>query len=144
MTCEAWQELILDKESLRDLERRELEKHLSSCIDCQAWEKALVETDTMLTEELKSEANASDLRALVLRAVARERRQPWMTEAFDLLDGLGWGAMGVLGVVAFMFWTHWTTLDNHLVWMGAAAVAGSVAWAGGVLRKEDRKAGLVL
>jgi predicted anti-sigma-YlaC factor YlaD len=144
MTCEAWQELILDKESLADLERRELQRHLSSCFQCQAWAKALAEAEVILTEQLKFEANPSELRALVLRAVARERRRPWMTGALELLDGLGWGAVGVLAVAAFAFWTHWTTLDNHLVWMGTAAVAGSVAWAGGVLRKEDREARLVL
>ena len=95
MTCEGWQELILDEECLDDVQQRELHEHLSNCMDCRAWAQALVGAEALLTEQLKSEANSSELTTLVLRAVARERRQPWMTAAPELLDGLGWGAIGV-------------------------------------------------
>ncbi len=144
MTCEEWQDEILDEEFLSDLRRRDLHLHMSSCVNCRAWAEALAGMEESLKQQLKSEASPSSLRPLVLRAVARERRSSWVAAAPELLDGLGWGAVGVLGMAALMFWTNWPWLDHYLVWMGAAAVAGSAGWAGGVLRKEKSEARLVL
>ena len=59
----------------------------------------------------------------------------------DVLDVLGWGAVGVLGMLGFLLWTNWATgFGKHHVWMGVAALVGSMAWAGSVLLKEESEA----
>jgi predicted anti-sigma-YlaC factor YlaD len=145
MTCESWQELILDREYLDEVERRDLDQHLSNCIHCSAWAKALAEVDANMTEYLKAEVNPLALRSHVLYALARERRQNWMAAVPDLLDVLGWGAVGVLGIAGLLLWTNWTSgFGNHHLWIGVAALAGSMAWAGSVLWKEESEAGHLL
>jgi predicted anti-sigma-YlaC factor YlaD len=145
MTCESWQELILDREYLDEVERRDLDQHLTNCIHCSAWAKALAEVDANVTEYLKTEATPLALRGRVLYALAWERRQNWMATVPDLLDVLGWGAVGVLGIAGLLLWTNWTSgFGNHHLWIGVAALAGSMAWAGSVFWKEESEAGHLL
>jgi len=141
MTCESWQELILDREYLEEVQRRDLDQHLPNCIYCSTWAKALAEVDANMKEYLKAEVIPLTLRDRVHYALARERRQNWMAAVPDLLDVLGWGAVGVLGIAGILFWTNWASgFGNHHVWMGVAALAGSMAWAGSVLWKEESEA----
>lgn len=141
MTCESWQELILDREYLDEVQRRDLDQHLPNCIHCSTWAKALVEMDATMTEYLKAEVNPLTVRGRVVYALARERRQNWMAAVPDVLDVLGWGAIGVLGMMGLLLWTSWASRPgNHLVWIGVAALLGSMAWAGSVLWKEESEA----
>ena len=141
MTCENWQELILDREYLEEVQQRDLNQHLPNCINCTSWAKALAEVDANVMEYLKAEATPLALTGRVSYALARERRQNWMAAVPDLLDVLGWGAVGALGMVSLLLWTNWATgFGNHYVWLGVAALAGSMAWAGSVLWKEESEA----
>jgi len=141
MTCESWQELILDREYLDEVQRRNLDQHLSNCNNCRAWAKALGEAEAVVTDQLLAEMDPLTFRAQLLHALARERRQNWMAAVPDLLDVLGWGAVGVLGMAGLLLWTNWASgFGNHHVWMGVAALAGSMAWAGSVLWKEESEA----
>jgi predicted anti-sigma-YlaC factor YlaD len=145
MTCESWQELILDRESLDQAQRRDLDQHLLNCIHCSSWAKALAEMDATLTEYLKAEATPLTLTGRVRYALARERRQNWMAAVPDLLDVLGWGAVGVLAMLGFLLWTNGATAFGiHRVSMGVAALIGSMAWAGSVLWREQSEARPVL
>jgi predicted anti-sigma-YlaC factor YlaD len=141
MKCESCQELILDGEYLDEVQRRELDQHLPNCIHCSTWANALAEVDENVTEYLKAEATSLALGGRVLYALARERRQNWMATVPDLLDVLGWGALGALGMIGLLLWTSWASgFGIHHVWMGIAALAGSMAWAGSVLWKEESEA----
>ena len=52
MTCESWQELVLEREYLNEVQRRNLDQHLSNCSYCRAWEKALAEVEAVVTDQL--------------------------------------------------------------------------------------------
>jgi hypothetical protein len=141
MTCEGWQELILDRENLDEVQRHDLAQHLPNCIHCSTWAKALAEVDANVTEKLMAEVSPLALRGRVLYALARERRQNWMAAVLDLLDVLGWGAVGVLGMAGLLLWSNLASrFGNHHLWMGVAALVGSMAWAGSVLWKEESEA----
>jgi len=141
MTCENWQDLILDGEDLNDAQRKELNRHLSICASCEAWAVALAEVDAQGRELFKTEINPMAFQARLLNSLARQRRRSWMASLPDLLDVLGWSAVGLLGMVALLVWTNRANwLGNDLVWMGTAALVGSVAWAAVVLRREESRA----
>jgi predicted anti-sigma-YlaC factor YlaD len=141
MTCEGWQELILDRKSLDEAQRQDLDQHLPNCIHCSTWAKALAEMDATMTEKLNAEVNPLALRRRVLYALARERRQNWMAAVPDVLDVLGWGAVVVIGMVSLLLSTNWASrFGNHIVSMGVAALVGSMAWAASVLWKEESEA----
>ena len=141
MTCENWRDLLLDSEYLSDTQRQELDQHLSNCASCEVWATALAEVDSQGREVFEAEINAMAFRARVLDSLARHRRLNWMASVPDLLEVLGWSAIGLLGMVGLLVWTNRASwLGNHLVWMGTVALAGSVAWAGIVLWKEESEA----
>ena len=141
MTCENWQDLILDREDLNDAQRQELDQHLSNCLSCDVWAAALAAVDAQGREQFQSQINPKAFHARVLNSLARHRRRSWMASMPDLLDVLGWTAVGLLGMVGLLVWTDRTNwLGNDLVWMGTAALVGSVAWAAVVLRKEASEA----
>jgi predicted anti-sigma-YlaC factor YlaD len=145
MTCERWQELVLDREYLNEVQRRNLDQHLSNCVTCRAWAKALAEAEAVVTDQLLTEMDPTAFRARLLDALARERRQKWMAAVPDVLDALGWSAIGVLGIAALLLWTTWVVwLGNHLVLAGAVGLVGSLACAGVVLWKEESEAGVPL
>jgi predicted anti-sigma-YlaC factor YlaD len=145
MTCESWQELVLDREYLNEVQRRNLDQHLSNCVTCRAWAKALAEVEAVVTDQLLTEMDPMAFRARLLDALARERRQKWMAAVPDLLDALGWSALGVLGTAALLLWTTWVVwLTNHLVLAGAVGLVGSLALAGVILWKEESEAGVPL
>ena len=145
MTCAEWRELILDREYLNDAQRQRLDEHLSNCADCKVWDMALAEVDTQAIALVKAEVNPVAFQAQVLRAVARQRRRNWMASVPDLLDVVGWSAVGLLGMVGLLVWTNRASwLGNHLVWMGSAALVGGVAWAALVLWKEESGTRLLL
>ena len=136
MKCEDWQELILEREQLEPDQQRELGQHLSSCDGCRFWAKALTETETTLTAQLRAELNPSALGPRISRAVARERR--WMNGVPELLDTLGWSALWILAMAGLLLWTNWRGwIGNHLFWAGAGTLAASLAWAGRVLWKDE-------
>ena len=138
MTCENWRDLLLDSEYLSDAQRQELDQHLSNCVSCEVWAVALAEVDSQGREVFQAEMNLVALQARVLRAVARHRWRTWMSSVPDFLDVLGWSAVGLLGMVGLLVWTgRVSLLGNHLVWMGAPALVGGVAWAAVVLWKEE-------
>lgn len=139
MKCEDWQELILERERLEPGEQRQLSQHLTSCTGCRAWAKVLTEIETTLTAQLRAELNPSGLHPRISRAVARERR--WMKDVPELLDALGWNALGVLALGALLLGSHWRGwFGDHLWLVGAATMAGSLAWAGWVLWKDQSEA----
>jgi predicted anti-sigma-YlaC factor YlaD len=145
MTCESWQELVLEREYLNEVQRRNLDQHLSNCSYCRAWEKALAEVEAVVTDQLLAEMDPMAFRDRLLHTLARERRQKWMAAVPDLLDALGWSAIGVLVIVALLFWTTWIVwLGNHPVLVGTVALVGSLALAGAVLWKEESEAGVLL
>ncbi len=145
MTCESWQEMILDREYLNDAQRRNLDQHLSNCNNCLAWAKALAEAEAVVTDQLLTEMDPLAFRTRLLHALAQERRQNWMAAVPNLLDTLGWSAIGVLGIAAILLWTTWIVwLESHLVLAGAIALVGSLAWAGAVLWKEESEVGVLL
>ena len=133
MKCEDWQELILEREQLQPAEQAELDQHLSSCTGCRLWAKALAEIEATLTEQLRAELNPSLLRPRILRAVGRERS--WIDGMPELLDALGWSALGVLAMAGLLLWSRWQ--GWHLWLPGAATLGGSLAWAGRVLWREQ-------
>lgn len=138
MICEDWQQLILDEEYLNETQRQDLDRHLSNCTSCHIWANALVEVETYATDQLQAEINLSALRERVFYALARQNRQSWMATVPELLDALGWSALGVVGMIGLSLLTNRASwVGNHLLWMGAAAVVGSVAWATAVLSKEE-------
>jgi len=132
MKCEDWQELILERERLEPEKQRELGQHLSSCPGCRVWAKALTEIEVILTAQLRAELNPSVLSPRISRAVARERS--WMKGVPELLDALGWNALGVLAMAGLLLWSNWR--GWHLWLAGAGILAGSLAWAGRVLWKD--------
>jgi predicted anti-sigma-YlaC factor YlaD len=145
MTCENWQDLILDREHLNDAQRQELDQHLSNCVACEVWAAALAEVDSQGREVFQAEIDPMTFQARVLRSLARYRRRSWMTSVAELLDALGWTAIGLLGMVGLLVWTNRANwLGNHLVWMGSAALVGGVAWAAVVLWKEESGPRLLL
>jgi predicted anti-sigma-YlaC factor YlaD len=145
MTCESWQELVLDKEYLNEVQRQNLDQHLSNCNDCRAWAKALAEAEAVVTDQLLAQMDPLAFRARLFDALAQERRKNWMAAIPDLLDALGWIAIGVMGMAAILLWTTWPVwLGNHVVLAGAVALFGSLAWAGAVLWKEESEAGVLL
>jgi predicted anti-sigma-YlaC factor YlaD len=138
MTCENWQDLLLDREHLNDAQRQKLDEHLSDCADCKIWAMALAEVDARAVDLFQTEVNPVAFQERVLRAVARQLWRNWMSSVPDFLDVLGWSAIGLLGMVGLLVWTDRVSLlGNHLVWMGAPALVGGVAWAAVVLWKEE-------
>jgi len=133
MKCENWQELILDREQLEPDKQRELAQHLSSCDGCRMWAKALAEIEATLTEQLRAELNPSVLGPRISRHVARERS--WMTGMPELLDTLGWSALGILAMTGLLLWSN--SRGWHLWLAGAGTLAASLAWAGRVLWKDQ-------
>jgi predicted anti-sigma-YlaC factor YlaD len=141
MKCEDWQELILERERLEPDEQRELVQHLSSCMGCRAWAKALTEMETILTAQLRAEVNLSVLSPRISRAVARERRRRWMTGVPELLEALGWSALGGLAMAGLLLWSGWRDWIGAHLWLAdAVTLAGSLAWAGWVLWKDQSEA----
>ena len=141
MKCEDWQELILERERLEPDEQRELGQHLAGCIGCRAWAKALTEIEAILTAQLRAELNLSVLSPRISRAVARERSRRWMTGVPELLDALGWSALGILAMAGLLLWSNWRHwIGDHLLLAGAGTLAGSLAWAGWVLWKDQSEA----
>ena len=144
MTCESWQELILDKEYLTEVQQQDLDQHLSICIRCIIWAEALAEVETNMTLRLQAEVNPLALRKAVLHSLAINRRQNWMAGVPDFLETLGWSAVGILGIVGLTLGTNRANwLGNHLLWMGTAALAGTVAWAAVILWKEKSEPGFL-
>ena len=138
MTCENWQDFILDREQLNDAQRQELDQHLSICANCKVWAMALAGVDAQAIALFQAEVNPVACQERVLRTVARQRRQKWISAVPDLLDAIGWSAVGVLGIIGFLVWTNRASwLGNHLVWMALPALVGSVARAAVVLWKEE-------
>ena len=143
MKCEDWQEMILEREQLGPGKQRELAEHLSNCGSCRVWEKTLTEIEATLTAQLRAELNPSLLGPRIWRAVARERR--WMNGVPELLDALGWSALGIMAISGLLLWTNWRGwIDNHLLWVGAGTLAASLAWAGRVLWKDQSETGRLL
>jgi hypothetical protein len=139
MKCEDWQELILRREELEPRERADIAQHLLRCDDCRLWTKALEEIDATLATELKAALDPSALRPRIARAVGRERR--WMAELPELLDALGWSALGIMALAGLLLWTSgrgW--MENHLDGVGAVTLGASLAWAGLVLWKSETDA----
>jgi predicted anti-sigma-YlaC factor YlaD len=138
MTCENWRDLLLDREHLNNAQRQELDEHLANCVGCEVWAAALAEVDAQGKEQFQAEVNPAAFQTRVLCAVAHQSQQNWMESVPVVLDVLGWSAVGLLGMVGILVGTNrinW--LGNHLMWMGAAALVGSVAWAVVVLWKEE-------
>jgi hypothetical protein len=104
--------------------------------------KALAEMNANMREYLKAEVNPPALKGGVFYALARERQQKnWMSAVPALLDVLGWSLVGALGMLGLQLWTNSANaFGNHHVWMGVAALVGSMAWAGSVLWKEESEA----
>jgi|ERR1035438_6412374 predicted anti-sigma-YlaC factor YlaD len=136
MKCEDWQEMILEREQLEVGKQRELAEHLSNCGGCRVWVKALTEIEARLTVQLRAELNPSVLGPRISRAVARERR--WMNGVPELLDALGWSALGIVAISGLLLWTNWMGwISNHLLLVGAGTLAASLAWAGRVLWSDQ-------
>ncbi len=137
MKCEDCQELILEREWLAPGQEIELGQHLSSCDDCRAWARALTEVEATLTAQLCAELNPSVLGPRIARAVARERI--WTAGVPELLDSLGWSALGILAMMGLLLWSNW---QSWRLWLaGAGTLAASLVWAGRVLWKEHSETG---
>lgn len=136
MRCEDWQEMILEREQLEPGKHRQLAEHLSICASCRVWEKALTEIEATLAAQLRAELNPSLLGTRISRAVARERR--WVNGVPELLDALGWSALGIMAIAGMLLWTNWRGwIISHLLWVGAGTLAASLAWAGRVLWRDQ-------
>jgi len=145
MTCEHWQDLLLYRENLNDAKRLELDRHLSNCVSCEAWAAALAEVDAQGGALFQADVDAMAFQARVLHSLARYRRRNWMASVPDLLDVLGWSAVGLLVMVGSLVWTNRVNwLGDDLVWMGTAALVGGVAWAAVVLWREESETRLLL
>ena len=135
MNCDDWQELILDREGLDPAKQKELVQHMAVCADCRVWEKALAEGEDILTSELRAELNTPSLTQRIRLAVKRERR--WVGAAPELLEALGWSALGVLAMAGLLLWSNWR--GWHLWLAAASTLAASLAWAGRVFWNEQSR-----
>jgi predicted anti-sigma-YlaC factor YlaD len=132
MTCEGWQELILEPERLAPAEQNRLQQHLACCSGCRLWANALAEVDSILTAELRAAIDPSALHQRIARAVAHERR--WMTRVPEALDALGWSALAILVMASLLLCSN--CRPWHLWLAGAATLSGSLAWAARALGNE--------
>jgi predicted anti-sigma-YlaC factor YlaD len=132
MNCDHWQELILDRERLEPAERERLDRHLAECAGCRAWALALAEVESVLASQLRTELQASALRPRIERAVAHERI--WVDGLPEMLEALGWSAVGVLAMAGLLLWSNWV---DWRLWLAAACtLTGSLVWAVRALRNE--------
>ena len=118
MKCEDWQERIFDLEGLEPSARQELEQHLLACAECSKWAKALNEVEVELKSQLQEEMNTPDLRPRILDRVAQERRIRWIATLPELMDALGWTAIGILAMAPLLLRSDW------MAWIIAHQISG--------------------